>query len=1570
MKQKLLFLFFVWVSLISAQQVTIDLSTGKNDDGTLMSAPPPDVANGVSVADSDWSVLRPNETSPVTTKTRHTYTGWSTPILTVTAGMGNQSRWITDMVGWAVTGDYFYTSKSFQIPNSASNAVLNLRSLSFVRNWTYLVRTDVFPNTEEEITRTAWMSDGAKGWLNSRSPEVYNKVLIPGATYKIKVRVYTNNGNVTNALNVHGLVTYTTKTCSVPEPTVNSVVSYCQNSVASPLTATGNNLLWYTVAIGGAGSSDAPIPNTNTVGTTSYYVSQTDNGCESARAKIDVVVKSIPNSPTVTNGSLTYCQGSTASPLTATGSNLLWYTVASGGTGSSVAPTPSTDTAGTTSYYVSQTVNGCESARTSVTVTVSPSASLLTLNSANSSQNVDVNTAIQNITYTFSNATSATVTGLPTGVTSSINGNSLTISGVPTVTGTFNYTVTTSGGCGLATLNATITVVSARDWRLAPNSYIFTGKEFNMVTGKYDGAEVDGLFIPVKKAYTMWLNGMHVGGMPIPSGNATADVLWEDMHGLIKTGQNYSLNIIGTGENAEIEIPINKALKGNAVITYKIDGEVYWSWHVWVTDDPTNGSTYKSYSNVRRTLSNGTTEVIPDSDWGWMDRNLGAVGSSITGGNWNRNGGLLYQWGRKDPFPSLDNRGEDFYEVTGSIGQRIRHHDSHETNQWLGTSFESLKKFVKVSNALVQNNIRLSIKNPLSLIYVQNDNDTNEAFYNGNKNLPYNWFGDVNLSNMPYGFNPLIDTSNNKWGSNRLGELNLWSDNAQGKITVSNYNFNSQNRAYQNKSSYDPCPNGWRVPSMLAANIGNYSYVDDVRIDYSPFGINPNGGTTNNTLSTTILPSNANMATYAQNFKIYPQIGFDMTNVSGNNMGFFPGTGMIYRYNSQYTDSHETFLWTSTISRWWDATPAVNARAMRLVPDAQQYINNYQPDATNFPNVYGLYKYYPLWGSYTSDAAACRCVKDPLYTKNTYDFPTKYFATPIPKYEEGLAEPNSYQIVKTANIEGNTIAIPISKAFSVQSKILGNAEILDAVNHNNLKVNILWTTNPSLISNISLTNTSPIALADITSTNINVKIAPNQSGNAVVTLHNGSITNPIYWSWHIWVTNSEITNIVYDSAQPITGATNYINYTKFGGALETEFMDRNLGAEEAFPTVMTPANPTADELSKIKISGGLQYQWGRKDPIPPFMNPDGSSYPIYLGNTNSDGSTSYTLLDSTTYNNANGNYIKAYNNYTDAGNANVLSTDKISDKLNKVLKYSVQNPLVFMVPSNFAPVFSNAVQYTNGSDWLSNESNLGANRWGRGDVKSVFDPCPKDYRIPDVVAVAPDAIYNSSPWSKSETNGSVALDVSSIYYGVKVGDGLGYQFNDNAYNIGNYPYVGIRGERDLFSGTLPDYTKLSSNNSGIWTSALTSNYYGRAINFAFNRSINKMATFNSVNDPYFAMNCRCVKIKNVNNEQQGPILAFPITQNTGKKANNIFNNKEIQQKVKSNLVLYPIPVDSVLNINATDNKDYYYQIYNMAGQMVKEGRFINKQTNLSDLSSGAYLVRVNDSNEIVKIIKK
>ncbi|OGS62246.1 MAG: hypothetical protein A2X07_00455, partial [Flavobacteria bacterium GWF1_32_7] len=68
---------------------------------------------------------------------------------------------------------------------------------------------------------------------------------------------------------------------------------------------------------------------------------------------------------------------------------------------------------------------------------------------------------IENIVYTTTgSATGATVTGLPTGLTSVYNANTFTISGIPTQTGTFNYTVTTVGCSVNASQNGTITIVA------------------------------------------------------------------------------------------------------------------------------------------------------------------------------------------------------------------------------------------------------------------------------------------------------------------------------------------------------------------------------------------------------------------------------------------------------------------------------------------------------------------------------------------------------------------------------------------------------------------------------------------------------------------------------------------------------------------------------------------------------------------------------------------------------------------------------------------------------------------------------------------------------------------------------------------------------------------------------------------------------------------------------------------------------------------------------------------------------------------------------------------------------
>ncbi len=73
-------------------------------------------------------------------------------------------------------------------------------------------------------------------------------------------------------------------------PAVTSPVNYCLNQTAIPLAASGNNLLWYNSVSGGTGQSTPPTPLTNSAGTTSYYVSQTINGCESNRAEIVVEV--------------------------------------------------------------------------------------------------------------------------------------------------------------------------------------------------------------------------------------------------------------------------------------------------------------------------------------------------------------------------------------------------------------------------------------------------------------------------------------------------------------------------------------------------------------------------------------------------------------------------------------------------------------------------------------------------------------------------------------------------------------------------------------------------------------------------------------------------------------------------------------------------------------------------------------------------------------------------------------------------------------------------------------------------------------------------------------------------------------------------------------------------------------------------------------------------------------------------------------------------------------------------------------------------------------------------------
>ena len=110
---------------------------------------------------------------------------------------------------------------------------------------------------------------------------------------------------------------------------------------------------------------------------------------------------------------------------------------------------------------------------------------------------------------------------------------------------------------------------------------------------------------------------------------ASAEVLWESF------GTDVTPNVGDLVKNAVYSdgyITFQTAdtfKEGNAVIAAKdASGNILWSWHIWLTDEP-QGQVY--YNNA------GTM----------MDRNLGAT--SATPGDVGALG-LLYQWGRKDPF--------------------------------------------------------------------------------------------------------------------------------------------------------------------------------------------------------------------------------------------------------------------------------------------------------------------------------------------------------------------------------------------------------------------------------------------------------------------------------------------------------------------------------------------------------------------------------------------------------------------------------------------------------------------------------------------------------------------------------------------------------------------------------------------------------------------------------------------------------------------------------------------------------------------------------------------------------
>jgi uncharacterized protein (TIGR02145 family) len=267
------------------------------------------------------------------------------------------------------------------------------------------------------------------------------------------------------------------------------------------------------------------------------------------------------------------------------------------------------------------------------------------------------------------------------------------------------------------------------------------------MTNSYMVAQNGEVSFEVSRAYeyngSAFTDKLRVANTANYTGGFDAKVLWQDPGDLIESPTSNASAISGSGNTAIVTVKAKNNKSGNAVIgIYKTGtSTLVWSYHIWVTDYM-DGGTGKTVSMVNNHV--------------FMDRNLGATAADLTTAAY----GLLYQWGRKDPFPG---------SVSGSAG-------------WNAAGSFSFSSSNKVSDQTATGNavdIIESIQNPTK-------------FYR--------------------------DVSSGDWLPAR--DNNLWQASG-GEKTI-----------------YDPCPIGWRVPvyksnTASVANSPWMEYNDPEYINYA-----------------------------------------------------------------------------------------------------------------------------------------------------------------------------------------------------------------------------------------------------------------------------------------------------------------------------------------------------------------------------------------------------------------------------------------------------------------------------------------------------------------------------------------------------------------------------------------------------------------------------------------------------------------------------------------------------------------------------------------------------------------
>ncbi len=380
-------------------------------------------------------------------------------------------------------------------------------------------------------------------------------------------------------------------------------------------------------------------------------------------------------------------------------------------------------------------------------------------------------------------------------------------------------------------------------------------------------------------------------GAVIPAGDkispVKAGLVWEtrDNGGTVPT-----LDYVGYSRNGYIVFKLGSAPEGNAVVAAK-DGasKILWSWHIWATA-AFGGDNIKEQTYETRPRSGiSGYENITKRTFKMMDRNLGAASAmpaSKTEAEVIKTYGLIYQFGRKDPFPGAGvmTRTDDAelipsYDADGVLVTRqliMANNPKYLTNSQVvsgqGTDAAAISK-----------QLTYVVENPL--VYVMSNGADMSAPGGGSRS--FNWIWAAHKNTLPW------KVSNKLWGSDILNE--------------SNSNFFATKSV--TKTIYDPCPYGYHMPQQ------------DV---WTNFLTTANGYSTSTASEFNVVDDDKVVSSDAQGFmhSTFPVFGrrFLTTGnaaVSGeSNVAFYPAAG------GRFNDKTLSYVGSAIIC--WSASPYNN----------------------------------------------------------------------------------------------------------------------------------------------------------------------------------------------------------------------------------------------------------------------------------------------------------------------------------------------------------------------------------------------------------------------------------------------------------------------------------------------------------------------------------------------------------------------------------------------------------------------------------------------------------------------